>query len=99
VVKKVEYVELKQYEFDEQLSDYGEYSCSLPSGTTIGKKWFYNQDAYRPGQAGAVARAETKMTGAFPDWWQGEFAELVPPIPNRVAIIWRKVRIVPTSKE
>lgn len=91
---KEEYVELTQEEFDKNLSDWGEYSCSLPSGTTIGKKWFRNEDAYRPGQEGLVARAESKMAGVFPDWWQGEFAECDPPEPNRVLIVWRKVRIV-----
>ncbi len=95
--KEVEYVDLTKAEFEKQLSDLGEYSCSLPSGTTIGKKWFRNEDAYafeRPGSEQHIGATERKMTSAFPDWWQGEYVEHDPPHPTRVRIIWRKVRIV-----
>lgn len=98
--KEVEYVDLTMPEFEKQLGDFGEYSCSLPTGTTIGKKWFRNEDAYahEKSEERLVASTERRIRGDFPDWWQGEYAECDPPHPNRVAIIWRKVRIVPTKE-
>lgn len=86
-----EVVELTRAEFDWQLLKHGEYSCTLPSATTIGKKWFRNEDVY--GRDRVVARTETKIVGDFPDWWQGEYVELTPRVENRVGIKWRKVKL------
>jgi len=88
-MEDTEEVVMTRAEFDAALSKDGEYSCSLPSGTTIGKKWFRNNDAYSP-----IRQIEKKLGDpAFPDWWQGEYYELDPPVPNRVGIKWRKVRL------
>ncbi len=93
--KEVECVDLSRAEFEEQLGKFGEYSCSLPTGTTIGKRWFCNNDSYLhlKEQQQVVDATERRLAGAFPDWWQGEYAECDPPNPDRVRIIWRKVRL------
>ena len=64
----------------EQLDD---YSCSLPTGTRIGKMWKRRKDYHD----------ETK------GWLMGEYAELDPPRSNRVAIIWRTIEVDPTEAE
>ena len=53
-----------------------EYSCSIPTGTTIGKVWKCNKNAFR---------GERR-----PDWWIGRYAESQRP--GRVRIIWRKAQ-------
>lgn len=40
---------LTQREIEELCREYGEYSCSIPTGTTIGKRWMCNANAYTPG--------------------------------------------------
>lgn len=57
--------------------DLREYSCSLPTGTTVGKRWKRNENAYGP------------TRGPEPDWWLGEYTEH--PDPERVGIRWRKI--------
>jgi hypothetical protein len=57
------------------------YSCTLPTGTTIGKKW--KRDLNEP------RRFHRVEPNAPPDWWTGEY---VPdPEPGMVGIKWRKV--------
>ena len=92
-VVEEKFVELTRVEFNKLLNEYGEYSCSLPSGTTVGKKWFRNEDAFNNTRDGYVARAETKMADVFPNWWQGEYVELDPPHPTAVGIRWRRIQI------
>jgi hypothetical protein len=42
-------------EFERALRDWGEYSCSLPTGTTPGKRWLRNQTAYEdPSNEGMI---------------------------------------------
>lgn len=82
-------VELTQAEFDAL----PEYSCSLPTGTTIGTRWKRNEDAFAPEPRRSVAYAEERIAGVFPDWWMGQYVELDPPHPHRVGITWHKIKI------
>lgn len=83
-----EEIELTKAEFDEL----GEYSgCSLPTGTSIGKRWKRNEDAYGP--RSSISLAEEKMGDVFPDWWMGEYYELNPPVKDTVGIRWKKIRL------
>ena len=75
-----------------------EYSCSIPTETTVGKRW---------------RRAECECTKRFklPDgrigylrdygtceehdtWFMGEYEEKNPPDPEHVSIHWREILIV-----
>lgn len=42
-----------------------EYSCSLPTSTTIGKRWRRNVNAYRPDRVGVP-----------PEWQIGEYVDV-----------------------
>lgn len=83
--------------FSWELESMGEYSCSIPTGTTIGKKWKCNRNAYRS-QVGQTEPKELQfysqqMLGPLPpDWWVGEYVE--DPDPKMVGIVWRKVIIL-----
>lgn len=46
-----------------ELAALPEYSCSIPTGTTIGKRWRRNVQAYRP-------------RVAEPEWMLGEFVDI-----------------------
>jgi hypothetical protein len=85
----VKTVELTRAEFDAL----PEYSCSLPSGTTIGKKWKCNDDAYAPEPRRSIAHVEEQMADVFPEWWMGQYVALDPPHPNQVGIEWHKIRL------
>ena len=64
-----------------ELEKLPEYSCSLPTGTTIGKRWKRNVNPECRGAAGmAIDRGV---------WWLGEYAPDTDP--DRVRIIWRPV--------
>jgi hypothetical protein len=91
----IEYVELTRAEFDMHLRAWGEYSRSLPSGTTVGKKWFCNRDLDRVGSEASIAYAEHVMADVFMDWWLCEYTEH--PDPKLIAISYKKVRIIPTK--
>lgn len=58
-----------------------EYSCSLPTGTIIGKRWkrnnnsHFNYDKSKP-----------------EDWWMGEYFDINDP--NNIGIKWRKIEVV-----
>lgn len=67
-------ITLTQEEFDKLR----EYSCSLPTGTTIGKRWKRNQNAFAPGDN-------------EPDWWMGEYVEHEDP--DAVGTRYRKIEI------
>jgi len=69
----VERIVLIQSELDDLL----EYSCSLPTGTTIGKRWKKNVNAYQ------------HPHNPVPDWRMGEYIE--DEDPEMVGIIWRRV--------
>ena len=53
-----------------------EYSCSLPTGTPIGKQWKCDDSKW-------------KKPGPDPVWWMGEYVEHEDP--ERVGIKWRKI--------
>lgn len=58
-----------------------EYSCSIPTGTTIGKRW-------RKHEPYVIVKGQISV------WYMGEYA-LDPEFPEtRVKIIWRKIKIV-----
>lgn len=67
------------YLTEEALHKVGEYSCSLPTGTTLGKIWARNDNAFTP--------------DPIPDWWLGQYVD--DPDPKQVGIIWRKIEIRP----
>lgn len=86
MVEQFEVVELTRQEFDAL----PEYSCSLPSGTTIGKRWKCNKDAYR-GRHSVISAAEERITGVPENWWVGTYVE--DPDPNLVGIKWQKIQL------
>lgn len=79
-------VYLSQKEFDSLLN----YSCSLPTGTTVGKRWKCNRNAYRE----PPSKRE-------PDWWMGEYYmdETIPE--GQIGIRWSKivVGVLPKKNE
>ena len=86
MAEEVELVELTRREFDEL----PEYSCTLPTGTTIGKKWKCNRNAYR-GRDTAISDAEEKITGIPINWWMGTYVDH--PDPKLVGIKWQKIQL------
>lgn len=72
-VARLPHVELTQAE----LEALPEYSCSLPTGTTIGKRWKLDVH-FRPGPP-----------NAFPAWLLGEYT--AHPDPGLVGITWRRI--------
>jgi len=96
-------VKLTPREFDELL----EYSTTLPTGTTIGKRWKRNQNMMRYPICSHLdpwsGTKEPDFRGE-PDWWMGEF--IPDPDPKRdrdgkpltIGIRWSKIEVVrPTS--
>lgn len=70
------------------LKFWGEYSCSMPTGTWAGKRWLRNRNAFwhetHPG--GANPQPE-------PEWLMGEY---VPDAePGYVRVVWTPVRLDP----
>lgn len=63
-----------------ELFDLGEYSCSLPTGTTIGKRWRRDVHAYRRRPDG------TYFPDEIHEWKIGEYTE--DPDPAMVGIKW-----------
>lgn len=69
-----------------------EYSCSLPTGTTIGKRWKRDANAYRP----PVVTDVCGLRFVFPwpaEWWMGEYREAADPA--MVLIRWSRVVVSP----
>ena len=58
-----------------ELAALSEYSCSLPTGTTIGKRWRRDVNAYRADRRGAP-----------PEWVIGEYVDIHDP--KNVGIAW-----------
>lgn len=58
-----------------ELAQLPEYSCSVPTGTTLGKRWRRNLNAYRPDRVGVPA-----------EWVIGEY--VAHPDPTLVGIRW-----------
>ena len=77
----VDVTRLTQAEFREL----GEYSCSLPTGTTIGKRWKCNTNAFT-----ACLRDKP------PRWLMGEYYDLGPPDnAKEIGIRWTKIEVIP----
>lgn len=75
----MENIILTKKEFDEL----PEYSCSLPTGTTIGKKWKKNRLAFVPS-------AHDPRTGnSIDDWYLMEYVEH--PDPKLVGIETKRI--------
>jgi len=64
----------------EYLKEWGEYSCSVPTGTTVGKKWLRNQSAF--------------TSAPRDNWYIGEYLDKIE-IDSRgqehIIIAWTKV--------
>ena len=87
-------VQLTKREFDEL----SEYSCTLPTGTTLGKRWKRDQNAYRHPVCAHLHIFDGTREPDFrgPSWWMGEY---VPdPDPKMVGIRWYKIEIVGARK-
>ena len=82
-VKIEEPVELDVLTIDEFL-EMAEYSTSIPTGTTIGKKWLCDINTGK--------RFQFSDPTIKPLWWTGEYT--VDPDPKMVGIKWRKVSLV-----
>jgi hypothetical protein len=80
-------VELTQAEFD----SLGEYSTSIPTGKTVGKRWKRNVNCGGLRFENKVDETEARMLG--PEWWLGEYKEDEPPSPDHVLIVWSKIVI------
>ncbi len=62
-----------------EFNQLGEYSCTLPTGTYVGKLWKCQRPYYvRPGD---------EVT-----WWLGEYWD--DGTPDRIAIRWRRIHLV-----
>jgi hypothetical protein len=89
----LETIELTQAEVDELL----EYSTSVPSGTTVGKRWKRDNNCLgqtgRPKADRDYIHATARMVGHEHDWVLGEFIECDPPRKDFVRILWRKIII------
>jgi hypothetical protein len=66
---------LTQHEFDNLLN----YSCTLPTGQTVGKRW-KRRIPYE------------QVKGVTPEWFMGEYVE--DPDPEYIRITWHKIIIV-----
>lgn len=72
-----------------ELAALPEYSCSLPTGTTIGKRWKRNKIAYAGPPPGCRL-----PEGAFvgPEWWMGEYHPSSEP--DTIDIHWSPILVV-----
>jgi hypothetical protein len=92
-VKKL--VVLTKREFDEL----GEYSCSLPTGTTVGRRWKRDMNAYRQPTCFFLHVCDGRPEPSFrgEDWWMGEYAADPKAkirddgTPETVRILWSKI--------
>jgi hypothetical protein len=82
----------------------GEYSCTLPTGTTIGRRWKRNQNAYRQPVCAHLHPWDGYKEPSFrgDNWWMGEYAldpkaKLLPDgRPATYLIRWSKIELSPT---
>ncbi len=79
---------LTQKEFDDLL----EYSTSIPTGTTLGKKWKRHIFSFKSNgkeyNAGYIPANVELVSDA---WWMGEY--ITDPDPKRVGIRWSTIVI------
>lgn len=69
-------------ELKEMVEEWGEYSCTIPSGVIPGKRWMLNVNAYN-------------STNHTPVWFMCEYKEKDPPDPTQVLIVRTVVEIDP----
>lgn len=70
----------------QELADLPEYSCSIPTGTTIGKRWKKDLRAY---DRNPVAVTERAVLG--PEWVMGEYVD--DPDPELIGIRWTRIKV------
>ncbi len=75
-------IHFTQSEFRKFVSDNGEYSCTLPSGTTVGKRWARRTPYRHP----MVMGHPTECAGR---WYVGEYYDIH--TPGQIGIRWHKV--------
>ena len=61
-----------------------EYSCSLPSGTIVGKRWRANRHSGTLYGWGPARRCP-----AHPNWWMGEYYDIGSE--TRIGIRWTRI--------
>lgn len=79
-----------------ELEQLAEYSCSIPTGTSLGKRWRCNRDAYRARVTiGLHPFDGTPVLQPLwpPDWWLGEYVPHPEGDPQKVGIQWRKIEV------
>lgn len=64
----------------EEFKNLPEYSCTIPTGTTVGKRWRCNQ-AFGTGRK-----------PQWNDWYMGEYVKH--PDPKMVGIEWSRIRVL-----
>lgn len=70
-------------------SELPEYSCSIPTGTTIGKRWKRDAHAYTHMLR---SQEEQRLALSGPQWWMAEYTPHEDP--TLVGIFWRQILIV-----
>lgn len=68
-----------------------EYSCSLPTGTTVGRRWKCNVNAFRRpdpelDQVDPLTGAKLSLPA---EWWHGEFVPSS--VPKTIGIEWHPI--------
>jgi len=81
-----------------ELDGLAEYSCTVPTGTTIGKRWKRNDNAYRREIAHLDFWNGSPVLERFPpNWLMGEYAPDPKAKldkkgqPETILIVWRKI--------
>lgn len=64
-----------------------EYSCSIPTGVVVGKLWKRREPYLTDPAPWSLLKPNVDPT----KWYLGEYAECDPPLPDKVAILWREI--------
>lgn len=88
-MKKLKTINLTKKEFD----NLPEYSCSIPTGTTIGKQWKKNCNFQRPLREKRFFLFWKKKIPHEFDWYRATYEEKDPPDPKMVNIRWEKIKL------
>ena len=60
----------------EELAKLGEYSCTLPTGTTIGKRWRRNVNAFKSVLPSGQQNPHGPRQRLEPEWMIGEYYDI-----------------------
>lgn len=82
-------VMLTKQEFEALL----DYSCSLPTGTIVGKRWKCS-DAYSRGKMAAARAQGRALTVGELNWWMGEY--IPHKDPKLIGIEWTPILLPPS---